>query len=328
MSILDEIRDEIVEIRALFNKACSFGDHSDIMAVAEDRLNHVLTLATEQNALINARLHISTTYDNRPTYAAIVKKPSETTTVLIYPKDDSSHSAKTMSDLKLKLDPVKLCIEVDKTRFIKHAGVAITLNSKEQAETLKNQISTEDFDCVIKKKRNPFIKLHGVTSSTNNEDIINAISRSINVPKNFTDEEQKSVAKIIRRTKIHSREDSANVTVQVDCRIWKQLIDRRYLNVQWEKVLMTNYVPVLRCFNCQRFGHTAEKCPEQTACGHCGGKHETRTCKSVMKSGVCVNCLNFNRSNESTCQHAAYSTKCPVYLAARAKVEQSINYQL
>ena len=68
--------------------------------------------------------------------------------------------------------------------------------------------------------------------------------------------------------------------------------------------------PPLRCFRCQKYGHTSKKCPNDTTCARCAGPHNSRLCKS---SAVC--CIN--------CQggHTARSSRCSVYLWA-SKIQE------
>lgn len=50
------------------------------------------------------------------------------------------------------------------------------------------------------------------------------------------------------------------------------------------------YVPKpLRCFNCQRFGHTAKTCKEKRRCARCGGDHEYGKC-GIGVQPKCCNC--------------------------------------
>ena len=71
-----------------------------------------------------------------------------------------------------------------------------------------------------------------------------------------------------------------------------------YLNVP-----VTEYVPnPIRCYKCQTFGHTSNKCKKSEICARCSETgHYDKTCNKAFK---CINCKE---------NHAAYSKKCPIY---------------
>ena len=52
--------------------------------------------------------------------------------------------------------------------------------------------------------------------------------------------------------------------------------------------LVRVYVPKpLRCFNCQRFGHTAKNCKQQRRCARYGGDHEYGKCGTGVQPKCC-----------------------------------------
>ncbi|XP_071054993.1 uncharacterized protein [Onthophagus taurus] len=62
------------------------------------------------------------------------------------------------------------------------------------------------------------------------------------------------------------------------------------------------YIPApMRCFNCQRFGHTSLHCEAEQICVCGKAAHEGQPCESPL---VCVNCGG---------PHSARSRVCPVY---------------
>lgn len=65
--------------------------------------------------------------------------------------------------------------------------------------------------------------------------------------------------------------------------------------------------PPLRCFKCQRMGHTANVCKRKMRCAKCGGEHEYGKCED----GVVIKCCNCGGG------HSAAYTGCPVQQEAR-----------
>lgn len=92
-----------------------------------------------------------------------------------------------------------------------------------------------------------------------------------------------------------------------------------YVNAAFYKLPVRHYIPApMRCFRCQRYGHTAMKCDNQQIC-MCGKPpHESQPCEEPLK---CVNCLG---------DHSSRSKDCPVYKQELAiqeiKVKEKLSY--
>ena len=76
-----------------------------------------------------------------------------------------------------------------------------------------------------------------------------------------------------------------------------------HLKVCYLNIPVAAYVPnPLRCYKCQTFGHTTNKCKKSEVCARCSETgHNDKTCKNGYK---CSNCKE---------DHAAYSKKCSFY---------------
>ena len=68
-------------------------------------------------------------------------------------------------------------------------------------------------------------------------------------------------------------------------------------------VTVIQYIPnPLRCYKCQSFGHTTNKCKRNLVCARCSGNdHNDQQCEKEYK---CSNCKE---------NHPSYSKKCSYY---------------
>lgn len=81
------------------------------------------------------------------------------------------------------------------------------------------------------------------------------------------------------------------------------------------------FIPApLRCFKCQRMGHTAGQCKGKQRCARCGGEHEYGKCGQDTKV-KCCNCGG---------EHSGAFGGCPVQRQAREvqkyKVTNQVSY--
>ncbi|GFS83187.1 uncharacterized protein TNCV_1287641 [Trichonephila clavipes] len=80
------------------------------------------------------------------------------------------------------------------------------------------------------------------------------------------------------------------------------------------------YIPnPLRCFQCQRYGHSKNVCRGQPTCPRCGESgHDSADCK---KKEQCLNCKG---------DHPAYSRSCPTWIIEKeitsVKIKEKISY--
>jgi hypothetical protein len=78
--------------------------------------------------------------------------------------------------------------------------------------------------------------------------------------------------------------------------------------VWYERESIRPYIPnPMRCYRCQKFGHTQQRCASNLVCGHCGENgHSEDPCPNPPH---CENCSG---------AHASADRRCPAFLDERA----------
>ncbi|KAF2887021.1 hypothetical protein ILUMI_19152 [Ignelater luminosus] len=120
------------------------------------------------------------------------------------------------------------------------------------------------------------------------------------------------------------KDRSVSVVFEVTSTVRKEILKRR-INLEWESVYAKDYISLMQCFKCYRFGHKSDKCKENIPiCGQCGQSgHDFKNCKSND-----IKCIVCARANIKGCKinHVARDTKCPSMLKIKDKIMKSIDY--
>ena len=88
------------------------------------------------------------------------------------------------------------------------------------------------------------------------------------------------------------------------------LIQEKYLNFNFLTVTVKPFLTIIRCYNCQNFGHFSTACNFETVCATCSETHKTTDCTS--ESQLCVNCFHHSRDIQQS-RHCASSSQCHTY---------------
>ena len=95
----------------------------------------------------------------------------------------------------------------------------------------------------------------------------------------------------------------------------------KYIKVGYYRVSVSQFIPnPIRCFKCQRYGHTKFHCRKNEVCNKCGQEDHTDhvECKNEAK---CVNCQGNHASNDRSCPRWKEEKEIQ-----RIKAERGISY--
>nr|XP_042911592.1 uncharacterized protein LOC122272238 [Parasteatoda tepidariorum] len=151
-------------------------------------------------------------------------------------------------------------------------------------------------------------------------------SRGVISQSEFLDDEEETVAEELK-------EQHVTAVRRIKIRRDGKLIPTKHLiltfdtpklpysvKLAWHNCPIRPYVPnPLRCFQCQRFGHSKTSCRSKPICAHCSGFDHSDT--SCELPALCSNCNG---------AHAAYSRNCPKWSQEKeiqsVKVLQNVTF--
>lgn len=104
-----------------------------------------------------------------------------------------------------------------------------------------------------------------------------------------------------------------NLVVVSNIATQKMFIDRRKIILGLNSCPVHEYVNLIMCKNCCRYGHFARNCTFSTNCKKCAGNHQYEKCEEKTSNYQrCINCITNNKNGSKyNVRHRASDNKCP-----------------
>lgn len=104
----------------------------------------------------------------------------------------------------------------------------------------------------------------------------------------------------------------SNIIINCDINLQKRFIDQHYLIIGFRECKAYEYVYLLQCLRCYRFGHFARECKFEETCRRCTEKHKVSECTSTTITNKCSNCKIANiRGAQYDIRHPPTDDRCP-----------------
>jgi hypothetical protein len=291
--------------------------------------------------LIDIKKHVSTRSYSDVIQTQQISKPvsSKQHVVLIRPTDKTKSSSDTENLIKTSVKPLELKIGVKRVKNIRDGGILVECRSEEECEKLAKEIEskTRGVTAHKPKKTQPKIVIKGVNSEIQESQLIDEIICNNPQISQFLDDmspeeiETHISLKFKFRKKSKSRDDMYCIQVSPQLRT---IINQSHkkLFIGWNSCHFEDYLSIIRCYNCNGFGHISSNCKQSFAsCGHCGGKHKTEECKTEKSDSFCTNCDKYNKSKNNKqildCKHSSFSLKCQSFVKVQEIAKSIINYE-
>lgn len=337
--------DALTEIQKLFNLLASKYYKLDAMATA-GRLEASLE-QTVKSAILSLKQEIQTVSrqtstsfkpQSLQTYSSVaattshprdairsVQKPIKSArfTYVVEPKKGETaleNGEQTKKALLGCLNPSQLKIQCDGIRkFGKNAVKLQTMSDLEKIDTK----ALEKAGLTIKplSKFAPRLALRRVPVNMDKDQVKAAI-----ISQNLEDADlQARAAKQITPLFKFGPRGGSNVNwvIQVTPELRNILLAQTRIYVGWEACTVSDHIRVTRCYQCQGFGHLAIHCKNDTQCGYCEGKHNSKNCENKAKPDMhrCVNCIKIGIKQDKA-KHSTDSRECSAY---RRKLDETIS---
>jgi len=242
------------------------------------------------------------------------------------------------TDSGVKVDTQKLekilinnKISVHKTfELQKSSDTGLVVNSKEEADFLIEKLGNElpEHKTSIVSNRIPTITIVGLERQFSSDEltsmIVNQNPGIAAIRQNASPED--NILDIVKVQPLRNNSTVFKAIVRVSNLIRSVISkqgDRLFMGCKTCKIY--DFVFTLRCYNCQQFGHHSSNCENASACAHCAGDHETRSCKnkSATSVGKCKNCSSARKADTA---HEASSYECPIFREKRSSIMKTIPF--
>lgn len=306
---LDHLSDKLQESAILINKLLN--QNQILLNRSETQQNSNMTTDTLQNKpqyseiVIDHTKNLSTISES----AILIKRRKNTKISMAYLKNFLHKETKDLPNL-----PKLICANTrDKDVLLLKSDtddeIDKLLNILDGLDSLK-----ELAEITYKSENRKRIIILGVPVTIESDEIIDKIKETTQLNNEI------EIVKTLKRDKAHTYQ----IILDLNYKIAQYLLNKGRLLLGFNSCKILLFKPVIRCNNCQKYGHTGTNCRRREVCQFCAKLHKSSTCpvKDDNRRHRCSNCLNTDYDNA----HPAFSSECPVYQYFIQQRNNSTNY--
>lgn len=78
-----------------------------------------------------------------------------------------------------------------------------------------------------------------------------------------------------------------NMIIEVNETIFKRLLYKEKIYIEWSNCRVFEDYGIIRCFNCRKYGHISKNCKDNIIFPACSGNHAVKDCNKEVKK--CIN---------------------------------------
>lgn len=248
------------------------------------------------------------------------RKEKETETLLIYPKEEGKTSEDVRKKILEKVNPRKAKLHIYRLSRVRGNGVALEVGKEGEGEKVREAVGA-DLEVRAPKKRMPKCMVHNVPNDYNEGNLIEDMCRQNLGLAEQELERAKSEIKVSFRMKARDQENQHHLILETSPCIYGKIMGGERVFAGWNSFRVTKYVPIMRCYKCQKYGHMAKECHGKEVCGHCSDEgHDRRQCPKARLEPTCANCPKGKN------RHSVHSRDCPVHQKEVQRIEKNTDY--
>lgn len=250
--------------------------------------------------------------------------------VVVKPRDESQSSNLTRKQVREIIEPSELSMGVMGVRQIQKGGIAIACRNEkpmeEVCEKMREKLG-EKYEIKKVNKKKPRIRIFDVDKEdAENED---ELKEKIMEQNKINNDGENTEVKILFKYDNKQRKGT-NVVIETDRDTYAKIMGRKELFVGWRACRFGEYVNVIQCFKCWKFGHMSKECRGERVCQHCTSKeHGGEDCNSSEKK--CVNCkyaAEILKIKNIRYDHSAKSRDCESYRRTVMRIQEKTDYPI
>ena len=269
-------------------------------------------------------------------YAAAAAQPKKSVKTpvsrpaIVISSEDANHKHSDVLDIWRKKVSFKNATYAPvRTQHLSNNTLRVEFETQKQRDvTLEKLKTVEDLKSAEAKRLRPMMILKGISTSVDRKEVVDLLKRQNPSVKVESDDDLRLC--FLRNNR---NANLFNAVIEVTPKIRNSLLEISRVNIDHQRVHISDFSPFIQCYKCLQFGHTKAKCdPEITRCSHCAStEHCFKDCdvKEDPTKLKCYNCHEHNAKTEGSVNdaHSATSIKnCTRVRAIMKRITERVDY--